>query len=161
MISKENLQENNQKEREKKMIFIKIVVIILWLVLIAWSWHNLGSIDKIKKIKYSFIGILGIFLITFLFYQFSQNGIAYENKEIKNAIRNLLVAIFTAINGYLVLPFVFKMLDYKEEKKMTKEQIQKRLGILLIILVIFAILEVSYLQNTQQGILAMIQQLKA
>ncbi len=52
MILKENLLENNSeiKKGKNKMIFIVAVIIIIYLIEIAWTWQSLGWIEKNKKI---------------------------------------------------------------------------------------------------------------
>ena len=48
----------------------------------------------------------------------------------------MLVAIFTGINGLIVMPQIGKMLDKINEDEIEKEQLTKRVIILLIIFII-------------------------
>ena len=42
MIQKESLQENKQliKERKRKMTLISTIMLIMFLILLAWTWNN-------------------------------------------------------------------------------------------------------------------------
>ena len=63
------------------MIFIVITAIIIYFVTIAWSWHNLGFIEKSKKVAFIIIGILIMYIITLIVFQISKNGINYQKTE--------------------------------------------------------------------------------
>ena len=65
--------------------------------------------------------------------------------------------LFTIINGYVILPYIFKKLDQINNDEIEKEKLKKSIIILIIIVVIVGIVEVSYLNNIQQGILVMLK----
>ena len=134
------------------MVTVIIVgIVILSLVLLGWTWVSLGNIEKQKKILYIICGIFITWIITFIIYNISKIGIVYENQEIMKTIRKVFVLVFTIINGYVLLPYTFKIFD-----KIKKEQIKKKLIIMLIIFIIISIFEVQYLASLQMGTLQMI-----
>lgn len=143
------------------MLVIILAIIVLWIVLLAWSFHSLGSMDKLKKIQYLVIGIAMVFVITFLVYQISKIGITFPNDNVQQAIQTILLFVFTAINGYLVLPFMFKTIGLIRQNKLDDKQVKKRLLVLLILFILLLILESSYLKGTQQSILKIMEQLKS
>ena len=139
------------------MAFIIMVAIIIYFVLIAWTWQSLGFIEKTKKVGIILIGIFVMYLIALIVFQMAKGNINYPNANIQNSVKNMLVAIFTGINGLIVMPQIAKMLDKVSEDEIEKEQLVKRIIILTIIFVICLIFESGYMKNTQEGILKIYQ----
>ena len=138
------------------VVIMSLIVIILLLVLLGWTWHSLGNIEKPTKIACIIGGLVVVYIITIVIYNISKMGIVYENKEAMKLIQNVFVSLFTIINGYIILPFIFRKLDQINNEELEKEQLKKSIIILVIILLILGIFESSYLGNIQQGILSMI-----
>ncbi len=137
------------------MAVILIIIAILFLVLLGWSWNSLGSIDKKEKIKYIIIGLVLTYLLTFIIYAISKIGIQYDNKEAMKMIRTVFVLLFAIVNGYILLPYSFKKIEKIKSKEIEEEKLKRSIIILLIIIVILLIFESIYLGNLQQGILKM------
>ncbi len=135
------------------MTFIIITAILVYVILIAWTWQSLGSIEKTKKVVMILIGIILIYGITWIIFQTTKQGMNYQNIEMQNSVQNMLVAIFSGINGMIVMPQMAKMLAKIEENEIEQEQFIKRIGILVIIFVICLIFERGYMRDTQEGIL--------
>lgn len=91
--------------------------------------------------------------ITFIIFQIAQNGITYQNVEIQSNVQNVLVVIFTGINGIIIMPQVGKMLDKVREDEIKKEKLIKRIVVLMLIFILCLIFESRYMKNTQEGIL--------
>ncbi len=134
------------------MIFIIMIALVIYFVLIAWTWQSLGFIEKNKKVVFIIVGIIIMHAITWIIYQITKVGVEYPNEEMKNSIQNILVAIFTGINGMIVMPQIGKMLDKINEDEMEKQEFTKKLIILMIVFVISIIIEIGYMKDTQQGI---------
>ena len=137
------------------VVIISLIVIILLLVLFGWTWHSLGSIEKSTKVACIIGGIVVVAIITLVIYNISKIGIVYENKEAMKLIQNVFVGLFTIINGYIILPFVFRKLDQINNDEIEKEKLIRSIIILAIIILIVGIFESSYLGSIQQGILSM------
>lgn len=137
------------------MAVILIIIAILFLVLLGWSWNSLGSIDKKEKIKYIIIGLVLTYLLTFIIYAISKIGIQYDNKEAMKMIRTVFVLLFAIVNGYILLPYSFKKIEKIKNEEIEEEKLKRSIIILLIIIVILLIFESIYLGNLQQGILKM------
>ena len=135
------------------MTFIIMTAILMYFILIAWTWQSLGSIEKTKKVVIILIGIILIYGITWIVFQTTKPGMDYQNIEMQNSVQNMLVAIFSGINGIIVMPQIAKILDKIEENEIEQEQFIKRIGILVIIFVICLIFERGYMRDTQEGIL--------
>ena len=48
------------------MPLIIIVTIIVFLILIAWTWQSLGQLDKSKKVLFILIGIVIMYICTLI-----------------------------------------------------------------------------------------------
>ena len=142
------------------MIFIIITAIIIYFILIAWTWQSLGTIEKSKKIAYILIGIILMFVITLIIFQTTKGGINYENAQIKANVQNVLVIIFTGINAIIVMPQIGRMLDKVSEGEIEKDALKKKLIILLIIFIICILIERGYMKSTQEGILEIYNSMK-
>ena len=129
-----------------------MIALIIYFVLIAWTWQSLGFIEKNKKVVFIIVGIIIMYAITWIIYQITKVGVEYPNEEMKNSIQNILVAIFTGINGMIIMPQIGKMLDKINEDEMKKQEFTKKLIILMIVFVISIIIEIGYMKDTQQGI---------
>lgn len=135
------------------MAFIIIITIIVYAVLFAWTWKNLGGIQKNKKLAVIIIGMLVLYLITLLIFNIAKKGIEYQEIAIEKSIRNILVMIFTGINSLIVLPFMAKQFNKIHEGEIETKEFSKKIMILLIVFIICMCFESSYMKSTQQGIL--------
>ncbi len=139
------------------MTVILIIILILLLVLLSWLWHSLGDIEKKTKVAIIVGGLVIVYLITFVIFSISKIGIDYQNKDAMKLIQTIFVMLFTIVNGYIILPYVFKKFNQINNEEIEKEKIIRSLIILAIIFIIIAIFEVSYLGNMQNGILEMMK----
>ncbi len=137
------------------MALIFVVIVVMLLILIAWTWNSLGIIEKKNKVLYIIFGIGAIYFLTFIIFHISKSGINYENKEAMKLIQNVFVMLFSIINGYIVLPYIFKQIEQIQNNEIEREQLIKGMVILVIIMIIVSIFEISYLKNIQNGILTM------
>lgn len=142
------------------MAFIITISIVMYLINIAWTWKNLGELEKSKKVIFIVIGLVAIYIITTIVFFISQKGVQYENEESMRTIKNVLVAVFAGINGIVLLPQMAKILDNAKEGEMEKNQLINRIILWIIILLICLIFECGYMKDTQEGILEIYKSLK-
>ena len=135
------------------MTLIIIGAILIFVVSVIWIWHNLGNIEKPKKIVFILIGVLIIYLITVILYNFSSSDIIYPSEEIQKSVSNVLVIIFTGLNTLIFLPFIANLFDRILEEEIEKEQAKKRIIILFILFIVCMFIESGYIQSTQEGII--------
>lgn len=136
------------------MIAIYFIILILFAVLILWTWNNTKDFeDNTKRIKFIGIGILALFIITFIIFLFSKIGLTYPNKEILKQVRRISILLCVPINGYLSLPHIAKIKSDVETNSIDDEKSKKRIIILSIIVIIAIILEIFYLKDFQRGII--------
>lgn len=135
------------------MTFVIATTVIIYLILIAWTWQSLGSIEKIKKPIFIVIGIILMYLITLIVFRMAKGNINEPNIEIQNMIKNVIVGICTGINGMIVMPQVGKIIDQINENQIEKEKLIKKIVIFVFAFIICLIFESGYMKDTQEGIL--------
>ena len=106
------------------MVLISIIIIAMFIVLIAWSWNSLGTLENKTKIIYITVGIFIAYIFTLIIFKISKIGINYPNIENMKLVQNVFVMLFTAINGYITLPFIFKKIDQIENDEIEKEKVK-------------------------------------
>ena len=135
------------------MPVIITLIIAIFLILISWTWHNLGNIDKTKKILTIVISLILIFIVTFIVFNISKEGVQYESQQQMGDVQNVLVVLFTFINGLLIIPAIAKTLNKIFENEIDKNKAQQRFITIFVIFIIIMIFECGYMKNIQQDIL--------
>lgn len=135
------------------MLLVILMIFILYSVVIAWSWNNLGDIDKTKKILIILGEIIIVCIITLMVYNASKNGIDYTNKDVENNIKTIIVALFTGVNSLILLPFLNKQTMKLKDKQAKEKNIIKKIAIMIFIFVICIFFECGYMKDIQKGIL--------
>lgn len=133
---------------------ITIISIILFLVLSIIVYNGLSGMDNKKKIIIFLIEIIMCFVFTMILFNISSLGIEYPNSKSKEIAMKTMVAIFTPINGIILLPSVTRTLNESQSGEIKKEECKKRLKKSLIIFLVLLIIEFIYLKNVQNGILS-------
>lgn len=139
------------------MPLIIVVTIIVYMILLGWTWSTLGDLDRIRKIIIIFFEVLIMYVITLIIFGISENGLVYTSKNAQNDIRNVMVIIFTGINSLIVIPYINKQIIKLKEKEIEKENLVRKSIILCVIFVIFLVIECGYMKDTQKGIIKMEQ----
>lgn len=137
------------------MPIIISIIAIMFIILIGWTWSSLGNVNKKQKIIYIICGIVVVYIFTSIIYGISKIGIVYESQEAKHLIQKIFVLIFTIINGYLLLPYIFKKIDEINNDEIQKETFYKSIKKIIIGIIVLLIIEVVYFKNIQNGILKM------
>ena len=93
------------------MAFILIVTIAIYFILIAWTWQSLGFIEKTKKVGIILVGTILTYLITLTIFQTTKNQFTYENITMQKQVQNIIVAIFSGINGIIIFHMGYTSFD--------------------------------------------------
>ena len=136
-------------------VILNVSIVVLLIVLCIWTWNSLGDSEKKKKIIYIVIGTLAMYIITKIIFAISSSSIIYQNEEIKKQITNMLVYIFTPVNGFIILPQITKWMYKLKNKEIDKSKFKQKLIILFVIFVVIVAIEIPYLRDTQMGIINM------
>ena len=133
---------------------IYALAIILWVVLIMWTYNNLKMLENNKtKIIYLGLGILILSIITFIVFNISKIGIEYPKSEMVLHVRNMALLIFIPINGFIIMPYIALLIAKLEIGEIDTDKFRKKAILILLIFAIIMLLECSYLKNFQNGIL--------
>ena len=128
---------------------ITIIAIILFLVLGIIIYNGLNGMDKVIIFLVEIIACL-IFTITL--FNISSIGVDYPSEQNKKIAMKTLVAIFTPINGILLLPNITRIINESKNGEIGKDECNKKIKKFLSIFVLVLIIEFIYLRNTQIGI---------
>lgn len=139
------------------MAIILIIMLVLFLVLIGWMWNSLGSIEKKVKIICMIVGVGIVYLLTFVIFNISKIGIYYDDLTVMRVIRSVFVALFTIINGYVLLPNVFRKLEQINNDEIGKDKLIRAIVVLLIMVVLLILFESLYFGDVQRGIMQIIR----
>ena len=135
------------------MTVIMIGAVIIFIISFIWIWHNMGNIEKTKKIAFIIIGTGIMYLLTLIIYNIASPNITYPSEEIKQAVNNVLMIVFTGLNTLIFLPWIANLLDKILEEEIDKDQAKTRIIVLLVILILCIFIEKGYLESTQEGII--------
>lgn len=139
------------------IILITVATTILYIILIAFTWHNINSILEMKKKLMFFVISLVLMLVaTFIAFTISSAGIRYDSPDMIKNVRLIMLAVFTPVNGMIVMPYLASVVSKIYTHDITQEKVRKRLIIISIIFIIVIIFECSYFRTTQLGILNLI-----
>ena len=62
-------------------VIIIVATIILYLILLVFTWHNLDMLEGQAKIMYIAAETIAMFIITLIVFNISTNGVQYENEN--------------------------------------------------------------------------------
>lgn len=138
-------------------ILIYLIIALLFVVLIFWTWNNTKDFDDTKKrITFIIFGIIILGVVTLIFFNISKVGIEYPKKEMVNQVRKLTMLIFIPVNGFLSLPHIATIKEQIGQKSLEEEKIKRKIIILGIVFIITAIIEINYMKDFQNGIIQML-----
>ena len=132
---------------------IIIISITLFTVLSTIIYNELNDMENRKKFIVIFFEIIICLIFSILILKFSSFGIKYPTDRNKNSVTKILVAIFTPINGIILLPEITKIINEMQNEEKDNDKFNKRLKKIIIRCVVLVIIEVIYLKNIQNGIL--------
>lgn len=138
------------------MTIIIIGAILIFIVSCVWTWHNLGVIERPRKIVFIIISLIIMYLITLMVFQMSKNGISYPdylNEKVEGTTKNMIVLIFTGLNSLILTPFLAYIYGKYTEEDLEAGKAVKRIIIGIVIFIICIFMETSYMKDVQQGIL--------
>lgn len=132
---------------------IVLISIMLFAILLILIWNRLSTFELRKKIITCVLALIICLSLTLIIFSISSKGIQYQNLNEKQTITKTFVAIFTPVNGIILIPYLVKVLNDIRTRKINKEQTKRKLIIFIILLVIGTIIEINYFKNIQLGII--------
>ena len=141
------------------MTIITITTVILFIILIIWSWHSLEDIEKTIKILYLIVEIAITLIITYVIFIISQGNIQYPSEEIENSIRTTLILLFAGVNGCILVPYTSKILAKVKQNEIDSKELRRKILVILVLIILIVLVEKNYMADTQDGILKVFNQL--
>lgn len=136
------------------IIVIYFVIIVLFAVLLLWTWNNTKEFDdSFQRIAFIIIGLIILSIISLILFNISKTGINYPNKEMIKEVRKMILLLFIPINGFLSLPHIASLKSEIMSGTNEDEKIKRKIIILSIIIIVATIIEVTYLKQLQNGII--------
>lgn len=132
--------------------FIIIVVIALFMVLIGYTWYRLEAYEGMERVIICVGGILISWFITTMLFNLSANGLDYTNLDFKNEVSKILILVFTPINGIIFMPYVGKLMSQNKFDEIEKEDLIKKIAMIIMIMVVISLAEFNFLKDIQTGI---------
>lgn len=139
------------------MALIVIFNIILYAVLLIWTYKNMYSLENRTKIIYTVGMLILIYILTKILYNVGGNPIGQELGDAAGTFNRTMLIIFMGINGLIIMPHVALCLNKYEEKIIDDTDLKKRIIIIAIIFIIFLIFEYNYMKDMQLNMLEIIK----
>ena len=92
-------------------------------------------------------------MTTYVTFLISKNNITYPSQDIMNSVQEVLVLLFSGVNGCFFIPAVCKTVDNLYHKEIDETHFFRRMLLFGGILLILLIFECGYMKTTQKGIL--------
>lgn len=142
------------------MNMVFLVMIGMFIILMFWSWHNLGNVENKTKFTIIAISSIVIYILTLVIYNISKNdeALASLKPEYISKIKNILVILFSLVNGYILMPHSFRRINQINNDEITSEKLKRSIVIMLVIFVLVIIFECNYLQELETGLAQQILQ---
>lgn len=133
------------------------MIIVLFVVLLFWTWNNSKDFQENKaKIKFILIGLILLSMVTFILFNLSKIGIDYPNEDIMKEIRKIALLLFIPINGFLTLPHIASIKTEIQLGAKEEEKIKRKIILIAIVWILAIIIETIYLKDFQKGIIQII-----
>ena len=132
---------------------IFIASLILFIALAINIFNALNVIEIKKRILLVTGGIFICFIFTVILFNISANVIQYSNIEQKETVKKMIISIFTPINGIILLPIFMRTINGLKSNEITTKEANKKIGIIIIMIIVLFIVENIYFQNIQNGIM--------
>ncbi len=134
------------------MFLIFIISLIIYIIATVMIYHNLYNYNKADKIKIIAIGYIITFLLTLIICNISLNG-TNTNSNYINIVKNTAILLFSPINAIISMPYICNVFNKYKEERINKVQLQRKLLIFAVILVIILVLETGYIKDFELGLL--------
>lgn len=135
------------------MPIIIIITIAILLILIELTWKSLEDLEKSQKIIFILIGLIITFIITLIIFNISKSAVNYNSKDMIKSVQNILVSVFTALNGLIFIVPVARTYMKIKNKDSNISKIKISMITIIILFILVMIFETNYLKNIQNGII--------
>jgi len=138
------------------MAFIVIFNIILYVVLLVWTYKNMYALENRTKIIYTICMLIIVYIVTKILYNIGGNPIGKELGDAATTFNRTMLSVFVGVNGLITMPYIASILNKYKEKIIDEKGLRKRVIIILALFSIFLIFEFNYIKDMQVNMLEMI-----
>ena len=139
------------------MSAIYFIIFVLFAVYIVFVWNSTKEFDTIvMRISYLAVGTLAITIITLVLFWISKIGVVYPKQEMVGEVRRIILLVFIPINGFVILTQFSSIVAQIRSGIVAKEDMEKRIKRIIIILVVMIVIECIYFKNIQTGLIEVI-----
>jgi len=138
------------------MGLIVIFNIILYAIVLFWTYKNMYALENKTKIIYTFAILIFLYIITKIVYNIGGNPIGKEFGEAAKTFNRTMISIFMGLNGLMIMPHIASALSKYNEETIDKNGLKKRVVIIMVIFVVLLIFEFIYIKDMQANMLEII-----
>lgn len=138
------------------MAFIVIFNIILYVILLVWTYKNMYSLENKTKVIYITCMLVLVWIVTIILYNIGGNPIGKDLGNAASTFNRTMISIFVGVNGLITMPYIASVLSKYNEKIIDEKGFKKRIIIIGIIFLVFLIFEFNYIKDMQVNMLEMI-----
>ena len=136
------------------MSLVYFIIVILFFAYLSWTWNGTKVFGELPtRISFIIIGTLFMLFLTFILFAFSSIGIEYPKEEMVGSVRNMILLIFTPINGFVIVPQVINIIASVKDGVLSREETERKIRIILIVIAVLIIFECVYFKNIQSGMI--------
>lgn len=135
------------------MPVIIIITIAILLILIELTWKSLEDLEKNQKIIFILVWLIITFIITLIIFNISKSAVNYNSKDMIKSVQNILVSVFTALNGLVFIVPVARIYMKIKNKDSNISKIKINIIVMIILFILVIIFETNYFENIQDGII--------
>lgn len=136
------------------MVIILLISIVIYIVASVMVYANTYAFEKQQRIKLILFGFIIVLIVTTVIVTISSLGINVENKSHLNTTKITSILLFAPINSVFILPYIGNVFNKYKQKRLTDENVRKRMILLTIFIVIGIILEIGYIKSFEIGLLS-------
>lgn len=134
------------------MVLICAISLVVYIIATIMIYHNLYNYDKSNKIRIIVVGYIITFILTLVLCNISKSGINTNSNNL-TIVNNTSILLFSPINAIIAIPYVCNLLNKYKKDTITKTQLQTKIIIFCIILLIILLLEVGYIKEFEVNLL--------
>lgn len=136
------------------MVIILLISIIVYIVASVMIYANTYAFEKEQRIKLILFGFIIMLIVTIIIVTISSLGINVEDKSYLNTTKITSILLFAPINSVFILPYIGNVFNKYKQKRLTDENVRKRMILFTIFIVIGIILEIGYIKSFEIGLLS-------
>lgn len=136
------------------MAGINFIIIILFIAYFVFTWRSTKDFENIlMRVSYIGVGTLFITVLTLILFWISKIGVQYPKDEMIGQVQKIILLVFIPINGFIVLTQFSSVVTQIKSGMVSKDDLQKKIKILIIVFIILIIFEAVYFKHIQLGII--------